>query len=91
MISKTRKVSLFTQGLKNWWLNAGWVFESCLAIVLVFVPGIQIFMGTSIPKIEWLFMFFPRFCLIFLMDEIRKFLLRRYPDKNGYWFRHTYY
>lgn len=90
LIAKTRKVSLFTQGLHNWVLNFGWLFETCLAVFLVFTPGVQIFMGTSQPKIEWLCMFFPWFLLIFFTDEIRKFFVRRYGN-DSYWVRHTYY
>jgi len=89
--AKTRKVSITKQGINNWVMNFGWLFENCLAVLIVFTPGIQTFMQTSQLKIDWLIFFIPWFVLIFIIDEGRKSMIRRYPSNQDYWVRHTYY
>lgn len=39
IICKTRKVSIFKQGMTNWVLNFALVFETCLALFLLYTPG----------------------------------------------------
>jgi len=87
--TKTRKVSVFTQGLTNWVMNAAFLFETCFAVFIVFTPGIQTVIGTETLKPEWLAMFIPWFILILVFDETRKFFLRLWP--TGYFYKHTYY
>merc|ERR550517_1345014 len=41
IICKTRKLSVFQQGMKNWFMNFGLVFETCLAIFLSYCPGMD--------------------------------------------------
>merc|ERR1712170_279576 len=41
IICKTRKNSVFQQGMKNWILNFGLVFETCLAAFLSYTPGMD--------------------------------------------------
>jgi len=89
LATKTRKVSIFTQGLRNWVLNAAFLFETCFAVFIVFTPGVQMVFGTGTLHPEWLAMFIPWFVFILVFDEVRKFFIRRWP--NGYFFRHTYY
>lgn len=89
LVCKTRKVSLWTQGMTNWVQDAALLFETCFAVFIVYTPGVQFVIGTLGLKPEWLAMFVPWFLLIFIFDEVRKFLLRRYPE--SYFYRHTYY
>merc|ERR1712002_1255875 len=42
IISKTRKLSVFQQGMTNWFLNFGLVFETLLAVFLQYTPGLNI-------------------------------------------------
>ena len=41
LICKTRKLSIFSQGLQNQYLNAALVFEALLAIFLSYTPGMD--------------------------------------------------
>merc|ERR550519_226124 len=41
IICKTRKLSVFQQGMNNWILNFGLVFETCLAAFLSYTPGMD--------------------------------------------------
>jgi len=89
LIAKTRKLSLFTQGLKNGFMNFGLVFETCLAILLVYTPPLNTIFGTRpIHFVHW-FTGVPWSLLIFIYDEIRKFLIRNEPggwlDRFTYW------
>merc|ERR1712177_117776 len=40
-ICKTRKLSVFQQGMKNHFMNFGLVFETALACVLSYTPGMD--------------------------------------------------
>ena len=41
IICKTRRNSLFKQGMSNWMLNFGLVFETLLAAALSYTPGLD--------------------------------------------------
>ena len=41
MICKTRRNSLIQQGMSNWTLNFGLVFETCLCAFMAFCPGLD--------------------------------------------------
>lgn len=89
LIAKTRKLSVFQQGLRNGFMNFGLVFETCLAILLVYTPPFNTVFGTRpIHFVHW-FPGVPWSLLIFIYDEIRKFLIRKEPngwlDKFTYW------
>lgn len=89
LIAKTRKLSLFKQGMKNGFMKFGLVFETCLAILLVYTPPFNVIFGTRpihfihwLPGIAWS-------VLIFVYDEIRKHLIRKNP--NGWIDQFTYW
>jgi sodium/potassium-transporting ATPase subunit alpha len=89
LIAKTRKLSIFQQGMRNGFMNFGLVFETCLAILLVYTPPFNVIFGTRpihfihwLPGIAWSL-------LIFIYDEIRKHLMRKQP--NGWLDRFTYW
>ena len=89
VICKTRKNSVFQQGMKNWILNFGLVFETCLAAFLSYTPGMDKGLKMYPLKINW---WFPaiNFCLlIFIFDETRKWILREHP--GGWVEKETYY
>ena len=89
IICKTRKNSVFQQGMSNWVLNFGIVFETCLAIVLSYTPGMDKGLRMYPLKLNWWFPALPFSILIFVYDEIRKVFLRRYP--GGWIENETYY
>jgi len=88
-ICKTRKLSVFQQGMTNFWLNTGILFETCLAIFLVYTPGMEVAFNTMpIQFVHWL-PAVPFSMLIFVFDELRKAGLRKWP--GGFLERETYY
>merc|ERR1712004_617713 len=91
IICKTRKLSVFQQGMSNWFMNFGLVFETLLACVLSYSQPIMSKALRMYPlKFSWWLPALPFSLLIFTYDECRKTLLRRLPAGN--WVeRETYY
>merc|ERR1712055_90735 len=76
LICKTRKLSVFQQGMKNWVMNFGLIFETILAAFLSYTPGMDKGLKMYPLKINWWFPAAPFSLLIFVFDELRKYLLR---------------
>jgi len=89
IICKTRKNSVFQQGMKNHFMNFGLCFETCLAAILSYTPGMDKGLRMYPLKINWWLPAIPFSVLIFCYDETRKFLLRRNP--GGWIESETYY
>merc|ERR1712233_17819 len=90
IICKTRRNSVFQQGMKNHFLNFGLFFETLLAAFLSYTPGMDKGLRMYPLYFNWWVPAIPFSILIFCYDETRKFLLRRQPP--GSWIeRETYY
>nr|XP_015201499.1 PREDICTED: sodium/potassium-transporting ATPase subunit alpha-2 [Lepisosteus oculatus] len=89
IICKTRRNSVFQQGMKNRILIFGLFEETALAAFLSYCPGMDIALRMYPLKITWWFCAFPYSLLIFIYDEIRKLILRRNP--GGWVEKETYY
>merc|ERR1711874_472653 len=89
IICKTRRNSVSQQGMKNWVMNFGLVFETVLAAILCYTPGMDKGLKMYPLKINWWFPAIPFSALIFVFDEVRKYLLRQNP--GGWIERETYY
>merc|ERR1712242_174686 len=89
IICKTRKNSLFQQGMRNGMLNFGIFFETALAAFLSYTPGMDKGLRMYPLKINWWIPAIPFSILIFCYDETRKYLLRRNP--GGWIEQETYY
>merc|ERR1712168_384998 len=89
IICKTRKNSVFQQGMKNHFMNFGLMFETSLAAFLSYTPGMDKGLRMYPLKINWWLPAMPFSVLIFCYDETRKFLLRRNP--GGWIEKETYY
>merc|ERR1712212_513189 len=90
IICKTRKLSVFHQGMSNWFMNFGLFFETALAAFLSYTPGMDKGLRMYPLKWNWWLPAIPFSILIFCYDETRKYLLRRLPPGN--WIeRETYY
>ncbi|GAA6094893.1 sodium/potassium-transporting ATPase subunit alpha-1b [Tachysurus ichikawai] len=89
IICKTRRNSVFQQGMKNKILIFGLFEETALAAFLSYCPGMGVALRMYPLKPNWWFCAFPYSLLIFVYDEIRKLILRRYP--GGWVERETYY
>merc|ERR1719495_1420192 len=89
IICKTRKNSVFQQGMTNWIMNFGLIFETALAAFLSYTPGMDKGLKMYPLKLNWWFPAIPFSLLIFVFDEVRKYLLRQNP--GGWVEKETYY
>ncbi|XP_045626279.1 sodium/potassium-transporting ATPase subunit alpha [Procambarus clarkii] len=89
IVCKTRRLSLFHQGMKNQALNFGLFFETALAAFLSYTPGMDTGLRMYPLKFYWWLPALPFSLLIVIYDECRKLILRRNP---GGWLEYeTYY
>jgi len=79
VICKTRRLSLFQQGMKNHVLNFGLVFETALACVLSYTPGMDKGLKMYPLKFTWWLSPMPFAVLIVIYDEARKYRIRNHP------------
>ncbi|XP_045439366.1 sodium/potassium-transporting ATPase subunit alpha-4 [Pipistrellus kuhlii] len=89
IICKTRRLSIFQQGMKNKVLIFGLLEETLLAAFLSYTPGMDVALRMYPLKILWWFCAAPYCLLIFVYDEIRKLILRHHP--GGWVEKETYY
>ncbi|CAF4018133.1 unnamed protein product [Adineta steineri] len=89
IICKTRKNSILQQGMNNWMLNFGLVFETVLAAIISYTPYLDTALNTYPLKFVWWLLPLPYFFLILIYDEVRKYIIRHNP--GGWVERETYY
>ncbi|PAA79602.1 hypothetical protein BOX15_Mlig021528g3 [Macrostomum lignano] len=90
LICKTRKNSIFQQGMWNHHMTFGLFFETTLAAFMSYCPGLDKALRMQPMRFTWWLPALPFSVAIFTYDEIRKTLLRRLPPGN--WLeRETYY
>ncbi|XKL67945.1 hypothetical protein PGB90_003436 [Kerria lacca] len=86
---KTRYNSIVDQGMDNWILNFGLLFELILVCFLLYFPGMDKILKMYPLKLQWWLLAIPFAIFLFIYDECRRFWLRKYP---GGWIRqYTYY
>lgn len=89
MIAKTRKLSIFEQGMGNDFMNFGLIFETVLGATLCYTPIFNQVFGTRPLHILHWFSGLPWSILIFSYDEMRKSFIRSNPkgwlDRWTYW------
>mmetsp|Transcript_30058 Transcript_30058/g.42255 ORF Transcript_30058/g.42255 Transcript_30058/m.42255 type:complete len:1053 (-) Transcript_30058:74-3232(-) len=84
---KTRKLGLLKQGFSNWVFNGGLVVEIVLAVLIAYVPFIEVvFLTKSVSWYVWM-LALPFFCFNLITDEIRKLFIRKNP--HGWLKRYT--
>lgn len=84
MICKTRNLSLSQQGMVNWFGNFGLFFETALVAVLLYVPFLNVALGTRpIAFPHFAVPSFSFYVAIFFYDELRKIWLRGGMTKEG--------
>ncbi|KAF7490924.1 Sodium/potassium-transporting ATPase subunit alpha [Sarcoptes scabiei] len=89
IICKTRRNSIIHQGMNNHALNFGLIFETVLAAFLSYCPGMPVLLRLYPLKFSWWLPAIPFSILIFVYDEIRRYILRH---RSGGWVeRETYY
>ncbi|CAD5122368.1 DgyrCDS10804 [Dimorphilus gyrociliatus] len=88
-ICKTRRNSIVHQGMLNNHLTFGLFFETSLAAFLAYCPGLDRGLRMYPLRFQWWIPPMPFSLAIFVYDEVRKYLIRRYP---GSWIeQETYY
>jgi len=89
LIAKTRKLSIFEQGMRNKFMNFGLVFETVLGLLLVYLPFLNVAFGTRPLYVLHWFPGVPWSMLIFIYDEVRKSIIRSNPggwmEDMTYW------
>jgi sodium/potassium-transporting ATPase subunit alpha len=89
MICKTRKNSIIHQGMTNHQMTFGLFFETCLAAFLAYCPGLDKGLRMYPLKWQWWLVPMPFSALIFIYDEVRKYIIRHRP--GGWVEKETYY
>ncbi|XP_049736914.1 sodium/potassium-transporting ATPase subunit alpha-2 isoform X2 [Elephas maximus indicus] len=89
IICKTRRNSVFQQGMKNKVLLFGIVEETFLAAFMSYTPGMDMALRMYPLKVTWWVCAMPYSLLIFTYDELRKYIIRRRP--GGWLEQETYY
>ncbi|XP_048588612.1 sodium/potassium-transporting ATPase subunit alpha-2 [Nematostella vectensis] len=89
IICKTRRNSIITQKMNNHILIIGLIFETALAAFLLYTPGLSTALSLYGLNASWWFIGVPYSILIFVYDEVRRYILRKYP--GGWVEQETYY
>uniref|UniRef100_A0A8C1NLR8 Sodium/potassium-transporting ATPase subunit alpha n=1 Tax=Cyprinus carpio TaxID=7962 RepID=A0A8C1NLR8_CYPCA len=89
IIVKTRRNSIVQQGMKNKVLIFAFFEEAALAAFLSYCPGMDVAVRMYPLRPLWWFTAVPYSLLIFIYDEVRKYLLRQNP--GGWVEKETYY
>ena len=81
---RTSKQSIFKTSIaKNKWIIVGIIAQLSIISVLVYVPLMQTFFGTTALGItDWLYLLMITFAVIFA-EEARKFVVRKFFTKKG--------
>eukprot|EP00271_Cylindrocystis_brebissonii_P021535 TRINITY_DN7756_c0_g1_i2.p1 TRINITY_DN7756_c0_g1~~TRINITY_DN7756_c0_g1_i2.p1 ORF type:complete len:1167 (+),score=247.04 TRINITY_DN7756_c0_g1_i2:363-3863(+) len=89
IVCKTRKLSVFTQGMGNWVLNFSLLFETGVAALLLYTPGLQTVFSTRPIMASYWIWGLPFFLGILILGELRKKVIRAMPgkwvDRWTYW------
>lgn len=84
IISKTRRESVFSQGiLNNRFMLFGFFFEACLVVLLSYAPPLNTVFGTGPLRGEHWLMGLPWVVLCFGYDELRKLCIRKFPGGHA--------
>ncbi|XP_011874816.1 PREDICTED: sodium/potassium-transporting ATPase subunit alpha-like [Vollenhovia emeryi] len=89
VMCKTRRNSIFQQGMSNWFVNFAFVFEVILTGILLYVPGTEYVFKTMPLKAYWYWPCLPLGAFLWIYDELRRLCIRLFP--GGIMERETYY
>nr|XP_032832154.1 potassium-transporting ATPase alpha chain 2-like [Petromyzon marinus] len=90
VIRKTRRNSVFTQGLfRNKVVLLGMLSQLVIAAFLSYCPGMDEGLHFMPLRVGWWFVAISYAIFIWLYDEMRKFFIRRYPE--SWWAQNMYY
>jgi len=89
IISKTRRLSLLQQGMWNMMLNFGICFETAVAAILQYTPGLNEGLRLRPMNFLWWLPALPFALAILIFDETRRYIMRHNP--GGFVEQETYY
>ncbi|XP_036149155.1 sodium/potassium-transporting ATPase subunit alpha-like isoform X2 [Monomorium pharaonis] len=89
VMCKTRRNSIFQQGMSNWFVNFSFVFEVILTGMLLYVPGTEYVLKTMPLMAYWYWPCLPLGVFLWVYDELRRLCIRLFP--GGIMERETYY
>ncbi|TGZ51081.1 sodium/potassium-transporting ATPase subunit alpha [Temnothorax longispinosus] len=89
IMCKTRRNSIFQQGMSNWFVNFSFVFEVILTGILLYVPGTEYVFKTMPLMAYWYWPCLPLGAFLWIYDELRRLCIRLFP--GGIMERETYY
>ncbi|XP_014475734.1 PREDICTED: sodium/potassium-transporting ATPase subunit alpha-like [Dinoponera quadriceps] len=89
VMCKTRRNSVFQQGMDNWFVNFSFIFELVLTGILLYVPGTEHVLKTMALKAYWYWPCLPLGLFLWVYDELRRWCIRQFP--GGIMDRETYY
>merc|ERR1719420_1530856 len=90
LICKTRRNSIFQQGMRNKIMILGLFEETLLAMAMAYMPGTDVALRMYPLEWHWWLVPMPFSLMIFVYDETRKYLLR--TGEPGNWVeKETYY
>lgn len=89
VMCKTRRNSIFQQGMGNWLVNFSFVFEFILTGILLYVPGTGYILKTMPLKAYWYWPCLPLAAFLWIYDELRRLCIRNFP--GGIMDQETYY
>ena len=75
---RTRRLSVLQHSF-NWYLLPAIVFALIIAIIFLYVPKFHTVLGTSVVPVEYWFLPMGFGMGLLLLDEGRKFVVRKYP------------
>ncbi|RGP70929.1 h+ k+-exchanging atpase [Fusarium sporotrichioides] len=86
MATRTRRLSifqhppLFNKETQNWYLFPAIIFSLAMAIFWLYIPPLQPVLGTTSVPVEHWFLPFAFGMFQLLLDEARKYCVRKYPN-----------
>ncbi|CAG7827413.1 unnamed protein product, partial [Allacma fusca] len=88
IVCKTTSLSIFDKKIRNGVLNFALLFETLVAIFLIYTPGVYFALNLTPLKIIWWLPALPFSLLIIFCDELRRLKIRHNPNS---WFSKEFY
>lgn len=89
LMCKTRRNSIFEQGLDNWTLNFSLVIETILLCFLLYMPGVDKLISVMPLHYIWFLPCLPFGLMLWMYDEGRRYWIRHHP--GSFIEKETYY
>lgn len=80
LVKRTRRVSIIENGIDNDWITLSLFFETILAVLLAYIPFINVILSTYPLMFRYVLCPLPIAIWFLVSDEIRKAIIRRWPN-----------